>query len=71
MLRHRDEIHDPDDFFGLRRLWVDGDPNVRLLGAVLIVDASTSDEVKDHTVHFVRRTRPPDARQRRNAWDFS
>ena len=66
MLRLRDEIHDPDDFFRLGRLWVDGDPDVRLLGAVLIIDASISDEVKHHTVHFVRRPRSPDARQRRN-----
>ena len=69
LLCQGDTIYDPGGFIGLGRLWVEDDPDVQLLGAVLILDDQTCEQIRNHTVHFIRRTRPPNARQRRNVWD--
>ena len=69
VLCESDTIHDPGEFVTLGRLWVNGGPDVQLLGAILILDDHTREEVRSHTIHFTGRTRPPNTRQRRNVWD--
>ena len=68
VIRDGIEIHDPGGFRGLGRLWVDGDPDVRLHGALLVDDERAPLEVVEHAVHFTRRDRPPYARKRRKPW---
>ena len=66
VIRDGVEVHDPGGFRGLGRLWVDGDPDVRLLGALLIDDERAPLEVVEHAGHFTRRVRPAYAMKRRS-----
>ena len=69
LVRYGDKTYDPGGFSGLGRLWCDGREEVELVGAIL-VNRRDRQWIGLHTSHFERHTRPSNARQARNVWDY-